>query len=440
MKKGKHSSSKATTKRSVELNSNDIYSSSGIDIYSSSSVLNKKQKKSGKVFDIILRVLLIFECVFLLGIAIYIGKMQLLPMKYIIILTVLIAFVCGMQTFMRFFRKNRVLLRCLSIFLTIISIGGSYYGASMLGVLDNGLQGMANDIFEVEPKAAKVTTEPFIIYLSGSDTRKVDNIPEKGLSDVNMIIAVDPVKRKLLMINTPRDYYVPLWGDENKLDKLTHAGSYGTECSMSTLESLYGIKFNYYVKINFKSVVELVDALGGVTVDSEIAFSSNYGLSRTRHYFKVGKNELTGDQALAFARERKSLAGGDRQRGKHQQMVISAIVDKAISPSILNVSKFEELLKAVTSNTKMNISVSEIKALFRMQLDDMRNWKIESFSVDGDGGSGYTYTYPNQSLWIMRPDQDTIDEAKLKINHFMNQVEPETETKTESESNKSLQS
>ena len=431
MKKGKHSSSKENTKRTIERNTNDIYSSSDIDIYSSSSFV-KKQKKSGKVFDTILRVLLVFECVFLLGITAYIGKMHLLPMKFIIIITVFVAFVCGLQTFLRFFKRKRVALRCLSIFLTIITVGGSYYGASMLGVLDSGLSGMANDVFEVEPKAAKVTNEPFIIYLSGSDTRKIDNIPEKGLSDVNMIIAVDPEKRKLLMINTPRDYYVPLWGDENKKDKLTHAGSYGTECSMQTLEALYDIKFNYYVKINFKSVVELVDALGGVTVNSEIAFSSNYGLSRTRHYFSVGKNKLNGDQALAFARERKSLANGDRQRGKHQQMVISAIVDKAISPSILNISKFEELLKAVTSNTKMNIAISEIKALFRMQLDDMRKWEIESISVDGAGSSGYTYTYPNQSLWIMLPDYDTVDAAKLKLNHFMNQVEPETETKTES--------
>lgn len=432
MKQGKHSSSKriknnkkTNNRLTIERNSNDIYSSSGVDIYSNSK---RKTSKSGIVFDIILKILLVFECVFLLGVVVYIGTMQLLPSKFILILTAFVAFVCGLQTFMRFFKRKRVALRIISVFLTVVTIGSTFYGAMMLGVLNSGIKGITVDEFDVEPNSAKVTTDPFVIYLSGSDTRDVDNIPEKGLSDVNMIIAADPEKRKLLMINTPRDYYVPLWGDENKKDKLTHAGSYGTECSMQTLESLYDIKFNYYVKINFKSVVELVDALGGVTVNSEIAFSSKYGLSGKRHYFTVGENNLTGDEALAFARERKSIAGGDRQRGKHQQMVISAIVDKAISPSILNISKFEELLKAVTSNTKMNISVSEIKSLFRMQLDDMRKWDIESISVDGKGSYGYTYTYPRQSLWIMLPDYDTVDEAKLKLNHFINQVEDEPES------------
>ena len=170
MKKGKHSSSKVNTKRIIEQDSNDIYSNSGIDIYSSSSFGKKKQKKSGKIFDRILKVILVFECIFLLGVTAFIGKMQLLPTKFIIIMAVFVAFICGLQTFLRFFKKKRTMLRCMSIFLTIITIGGSYYGASMFGVLHSGLEGMTNDAFEVEPNAAKVTNDPFIIFLSGSDT------------------------------------------------------------------------------------------------------------------------------------------------------------------------------------------------------------------------------------------------------------------------------
>ena len=187
---------------------------------------------------------------------------------------------------------------------------------------------------------------------------------------------------------------------------------------MQTLEALYDIKFNYYVKINFKSVVDLVDALGGVTVDSEISFSSSYSLSGKRYSFTQGKNELTGDAALAFARERKSLAGGDRQRGKNQQLVISAIVDKAISPSILNPSNFKKILSSVTSNTKMNISSSEITSLFKMQLKDMKGWDIQSMSVDGTGSSRYTYSYPSQPLYVMIPDEETVTEAKTALSAF----------------------
>ena len=215
--------------------------------------------------------------------------------------------------------------------------------------------------YETPPITAEVTKEPFFIYLSGSDTRKVENIPEKGLSDVNMVIAVDPVKHKMLMVNTPRDYYVALDGDSNKMDKLTHAGNYGIRCSMNTLEALYDIKFKYYVKVNFKSLVDIVDALGGITVNSEKAFSSRHSLSKKTYSFTKGANNLTGDAALAFARERKAFAEGDRQRGKNQQLVISAIVDKAISPSILNPSKFREILQSVTKNTKTNISKKEIE-------------------------------------------------------------------------------
>ena len=194
---------------------------------------------------------------------------------------------------------------------------------------------------------------------------------------------------------------------------------------MKTLEKFYAIEFNYYIRINFNSVVQLVDAVGGITVESEFNLSSNYGLKKKTYYFKKGKNELDGDAALAFVRERKTLPGGDRQRGKHQQLVIGAVVDKAVSPAILNLNNFKNLLTAVTSNTKMNISAEELKALFQMQLDDMAKWDIESISVDGNNGYGYGYTYPNQSLWIMDPYDsnkvvdESVKEAREALAEFM---------------------
>ena len=302
----------------------------------------------------------------------------------------------------------------LSLILSVVMLCVTFYCVGMLGVIHDSVKTVTGDDLEVAPNAAKVAEEPFIVYLSGSDTRNYSEIPEKGLSDVNMVVAVDPVNHKMLMINTPRDYYVALYGDSNKMDKLTHAGNFGVECSMQTLEALYDIEFNYYAKINFKSVVDIVDALGGIKVNSELAFSSRHSLSEKTYSFVVGENELNGDAALAFVRERESFAAGDRQRGKNQQLVISAIVDKAISPAILNISKFKEVLSAVTSNTKTNISSDAITALFRMQLADMSGWDIQSISVDGTGSSRSTYTVSSR-VYVMIPDEETVNEAKTAL-------------------------
>lgn len=408
MKKGKHSSGNA---RDIS-NSRDIYSNSqnvSRDIYSST-----KRKKKKRGFDRFLRVFFVIETLILIACIIYIGTMQLLPASYIVALVIIVALFCGMQMFLKLKKSRRGLRRVLSLILSVVMLCVTFYCVGMLGVIHDSVKTVTGDDLEVAPNDAKVAEEPFIVYLSGSDTRNYSEIPEKGLSDVNMVVAVDPVNHKMLMINTPRDYYVALYGDSNKMDKLTHAGNFGVECSMQTLEALYDIEFNYYAKINFKSVVDIVDALGGIKVNSELAFSSRHSLSEKTYSFVVGENELNGDAALAFVRERESFAAGDRQRGKNQQLVISAIVDKAISPAILNISKFKEVLSAVTSNTKTNISSDAITALFRMQLADMSGWDIQSISVDGTGSSRSTYTVSSR-VYVMIPDEETVNEAKTAL-------------------------
>lgn len=413
MRQGKHSSSP---------DSYDIYSQTSrksrkskkesIDIYSSS-----KGKRRG--FNIFLRILLIIEIIAMAAGVFYVISADLLPMAYVIALIGAALILTWLQATLKLSRSRKNRRRVVSIILTIIILSIDAFAVSMLGAFNSSV-GMLSEEEDVtlSPNAADVANEPFIIYLSGSDTRNFDNIPEKGLSDVNMVIAVNPETHKILMVNVPRDFYVGLWGDQNKLDKLTHAGSYGVDCSMETLEGLFDIKFNYYAKINFKSVVDIVDALGGVTVDSEIAFSSTHSLSKKKYSFVVGPNELNGDAALAFARERKSLASGDRQRGKNQQLVIKAMVDKVISPALLNPSKFKEILSSVTKNTKTNFSNKEINQLFKQQLKDMKAWETETISVDGSGASRRTYSYPGQNLYVMIPDEETVTAAKTALAEF----------------------
>ena len=262
---------------------------------------------------------------------------------------------------------------------------------------------------------ADVVSEPFIIYISGIDCNQ-DIIYDSNLSDVNLTVLVDPVKKKVLIVNTPRDYYVPLWGKSWTMDKLTHAGTWGVDTSMSTLSDLYGIEYNYYARVNVFSLIKIVDALGGITVHSDYEFYAASGTGGY-HQFYVGDNEVDGIGALCFVRERHSFENGDRQRGIHQEECIKAIIRKACSPAII--SHFTDVLSVVTSSMKTNIGQEEINALVKMQLSDMASWTVEGISVDGWGAIKPCYTAGNTELWVMIPDTSTVQAAKDKIAEFL---------------------
>ena len=271
---------------------------------------------------------------------------------------------------------------------------------------------------QIKKSDIKVTEEPFCILVSGLDSRGRGEIRNSGNSDVNIVIAVNPETKKILMINIPRDFYVPLNGSSSKMDKLTHAGNYGVESSVKTIESLLGLEIQYYVKVNFYSVVNIVDALGGITVNSEHSFRSLAGINeRTYYSFKKGENKLNGDQALAFSRERSSFSAGDRTRGKNQMAVIKAVMDKIVSPAII--TSFSGVLKSITSNTKTNFSIEEINALIQMQLTDMASWEIKTISVNGSGASRATYSYGSEKLSVIVPDKKTITAAKNELNRVL---------------------
>jgi len=369
------------------------------------------------------KLFLLIQTLIMAGTTIYIKLINLIPNNFVLLLAAVEAFVACVLLLIVSLRGNerkKIVLRSISLAMSVFIFVVTYFGVGTVGAVEKSFSKFDNkeENFEVAPVPAEVEKEPFFIYLSGSDTRNINDIPEEGLADVNMILAVDPVKHKMLMVNTPRDYYVALDGDTNKMDKLTHAGNYGIKCSMDTLAALYDIKFNYYIRVNFTSLVDIVDELGGVTVNSELAFSSRHSLSKKTYTFKKGQNNLTGDAALAFARERKAFAAGDRQRGKNQQLLIKAIINKAISPSILNPSNLEGILSAITRNTKLNISNKEIEALLKSQLNNMSGWDIDSISVDGTGSSQYTYSYSSKPLYVMIPDEDTVKEAQKALSAY----------------------
>lgn len=256
-------------------------------------------------------------------------------------------------------------------------------------------------------KEVDVTKEPFNIYISGNDI--YGNIASVSRSDVNIIATVNPNTHKILLTSIPRDFYVQLHGTSGYKDKLTHAGVYGIDMSVKTIEDLLDIDINYYMRVNFTSLIKMVDAIDGVDVESDYSFTAITG-----DKFVKGINHLDGKKALAFSRERKAFSDGDRQRGKNQQKVLTAILNKMLSSTTL-ITKYTDILDSLGGSFQTNMPTSKIYNLVNMQLDKMPAWTFESYNLDGKGNSSFTYTYPNQKLYVMEPDINTVNEAKTKI-------------------------
>lgn len=254
-----------------------------------------------------------------------------------------------------------------------------------------------------------ITEESFNIFISGIDT--YGSISSVARSDVNMVITVNPNTHKILITSIPRDYYVTL-ADKNAKDKLTHAGIYGIETSVGTIENLLDIKINYYVKVNFTSLLDIVEALGGVNVYSEYSFTSKDG-----YYYQKGYNNVDGKKALSFVRERGAFTEGDRVRVKNQAAMIEALINKAISPSII--VKYTSLLNALDGSFVTNIPTKDITDFIKKQIDEMPEWEFENISLDGSNGYDYTYSYGGTKLYVMIPDNETVINATNKINKVL---------------------
>lgn len=254
-----------------------------------------------------------------------------------------------------------------------------------------------------------IANEPFNVYISGLDI--YGNISNISRSDVNIIATVNPKTHEVLLTYIPRDYYVTL-DTFNQKDKLTHSGVYGIDNSVKTIENLLNIDIKYYVKVNFTTLVKLVDELGTLEVYSDYAFT-NRGYS----YVK-GINKMDGAKALVFARERYTLPGGDRARGKNQERIIEAIIKK-VSNSKTLLTNYLDFINIFNNNFSTNISSKEISKLVKKQLETLPTWKVESISLDGYGAFDYTYTYGKTKLYVMIPDENTITNAKEKINNVL---------------------
>jgi LCP family protein required for cell wall assembly len=261
-----------------------------------------------------------------------------------------------------------------------------------------------------------ITNTPFTVYISGSDSRV--GFEETGRSDVNMLVTVNPETRVILMTSIPRDYYVTTICDAGlgclygQMDKLTHVGLHGTEASKATIENLLDVEINYTVKVNFNSVVSLVDALGGINVFVQQGYAVDSFWTNSAYGVTEGVNHLNGEAALAYARERYAYTEGDRQRVLNQQQVLKAVLQEAMSPSIL--ANYSSFVSALSGAFETDISAEEIQSLVKMQLTDGSDWSFVSYSLDGYGSTEYCAEL-GQAAYVMVPDENTIETAREKI-------------------------
>ena len=353
------------------------------------------------------KILLIVQAILSVLALVQLWRTQMLPVLYLVVLAALLALLWLLVKRCQEYKTAGTLSRVFSVVLCAAMAMGCVWAQQGLAALGNMTNGFLSNA-----EANKITKEPFVVYLSGVDTR--GDLTDKARSDVNIIAAVNPVTKQVVLINTPRDYYVDLAGTNSK-DKLTHAGLYGVQTSMDTLGNLYGVDVQHYIRINFAGFINIIDALGGVDVYSDQAFTS---VGSPGYYdpttFVEGWNHLDGKAALAFARERHAFKTGDVQRGINQMKVIDAMLNKIKSPALL--MGFSKIMDSAADCFVTSLSQNQISALVRMQLSDFAEWNIESYTVTGSSGSSTKcYSAKGQKLYVMKPDEASVAKAKEMI-------------------------
>lgn len=256
-----------------------------------------------------------------------------------------------------------------------------------------------------------ITGSPFIMYVSGSDTR--DYYLSTSRSDVNILMVVNPETKMVLLVNTPRDYFVANPAGNGAKDKLTHCGIYGIGCSVDALEILYDTDVRYYSQINFTGVETLVDAIGGIDIYSDYGF-----YACEVYWINQGWNHLDGHGARLFAQDRYSHSSGDNARGQNQMKVIQAVINKVTSGTTI-IENYTDILESIQGMFKTNVSMEEIGELVKMQLEDMASWTIRTYAVTGFGGSDITYSMPGLYCYVMYPDEAKVAHGQELIQRVL---------------------
>lgn len=372
-----------------------------------------------------LKILHAFSCASFAGVSLYLFSTGLLPMTWrmaYLVSSALFFFLTGLAVF-----KRQNMTAGLAAFLILIfmitgafNIAVGFYAYKSV----HALQAIHIDN-KVEKKESEKGAEPiegddeltksdfdeaFNIYISGNDV--YGDLSKVSRSDVNLILTVNMNAKKMLITTVPRDTYLPIQGGGGGYkDKLTHAGIYGVEASVKTLEDFLETPIPYYARVNFTTMIRLVDVLGGIEVDNPERFKALHGSGKT---FSKGLITLDGKDALAFSRERYSLAEGDIGRGKNHIRVLKAMIQKALSPALL--TNYPELLAVATESTDTNIPTKTIIKWINRELEKPGGWEIATVDVQGTGSMNHkSYAMPDHKLYMMIPSEDSVARVQAAI-------------------------
>lgn len=366
----------------------------------------------------------IWSLLYLIALLVFVSAMLVLdvvPSKLLLGAFVVLLIISAVF-FVQLFRDNIKRSRKVTAFILSLILMVVYTVGTAYAVATHEFLGQVTAKKKAED-AVDVTSKPFNIYISGMDT--TGKITEEARSDVNMIITVNPKTHKVLMTSIPRDYLVELQNGEK--DKLTHTGLMGIDETTSDVEDLLGIKINYYVKVNYNTLKDLVNSIGGITINSDKAFISYIG----KYRFVEGENQLDGAKALAYARERHAYSDGDNHRVRNQQEVLKAIVKKLTGSTTL-LTRYNKILKYLAPTMEMNLTRAEVKALVKFQLGKNPKWKFESNSLEGFDAFSTVYSAGNQQLYVMKPDEESIKKARQKIKEIEH---PKSKSKSKNKNN-----
>lgn len=318
------------------------------------------------------------------------------------------------------FRSRKKWVRIVGVVLAILYIGlygvGIYYLGSTFSTFAR--ISVADEESLVSPSGVDVTKDSFNLYITGIDMWNNEKGYDLERSDVNMIMTVSPKSREILLTSIPRDTYVPLYSN-GAYDKLTHTGVYGVDETINTVNQWLGIDMNYYIKVNFTSVVKIIYAIGGIDVESPKAFKS----SISKYKYEKGMNHLDGREALFFARERKAFKGEDALRVENQQKVVKAMLDKLFTSSTL-LTKYGHLLEIAADDMETNMSSQEMRALVKMQLADMGAWTIDTQKLKGRYRMDYVASLTqDEQFLVYKPYKKSFNKMKSAIEEHMNPSE-----------------
>ena len=295
----------------------------------------------------------------------------------IIIIVLMLSMLIISSVLMARRRRWKRILGILFAMVFIFIVGSVTYYLDATFAMMNKIS--ANSMANTETgKGASIdpTTQPFNLYITGIDRWAGEEDLDR--SDVNMIMTIHPVTKKIMLTSIPRDTYVKLHTAQ-QMDKLTHTGIYGVDETINTVEDWLGLDLNYYLKLNFSSMRGIINAIGGIDVYSPVAFDSDISDCS----YKKGWNHLNGREALYFARERHAFEGQDSARVENQQRVVKAIIKKLTSSSTL-LTSYGDIMSVAGSNLSTNMSPDEIQELVKMQMSDLASWDVQTQKIEGE--------------------------------------------------------